>query len=57
MSNIEHLLENAISEIEHGKGIEDFVSRWYNTQMLNSVNATADEIWQMAQYVVFSYKG
>ena len=54
MSNIEHLIENAIIAVEEGKSFEDFNSAEHNKKMLRRVCACADEIWEIAQYVVYS---
>ncbi len=58
MSNIEHLLENAISEVEAGHDIDDFRALTYpinTSDMLERVSATIEEIWQMAVYVVCTH--
>lgn len=54
MSNIEHLIENAIIAVEKDKTFEDFNSAERNKAMLRKVCACADEIWEIAQYVVYS---
>ena len=54
MSNIEHLIENAIIAVEEDKTFEDFNSAERNKMMLRMVCACADEIWEIAQYVVYS---
>lgn len=55
MSNIEHLLENAIDAIEGGKSYEEWLKE-PNKSMLKSVMSTPEEIWAMAQYCVFTYR-
>lgn len=52
MSNLEHLIENAIVAIRSDKDINDFKSVVYNQVMLQNVTATAEEIWEMASYVI-----
>ena len=54
MSNLEHLIENAIVAIKSDKDINDFKSVVYNQVMLNKVTATAEEIWEMASYVIYT---
>lgn len=56
MSNIEHLIENAIVAIEENKEYEDWKSAWQQKAMLKEVMSDAWEIWQMAQYCVYTYK-
>lgn len=56
MSNIEHLIENAIVAIEEHKEYEDWKSAWQQKAMLKEVMSDAWEIWQMAQYCVYTYK-
>lgn len=53
MSNIEHLIENAIIAVEKDKTFEDFNSAERNKAMLRKVCACADEIWEIAQYMVY----
>lgn len=54
LSNIEHLIENAIIAVEKGEVFEKFNIDERNKRMLKTVCACADEIWEMAQYVVYS---
>ena len=54
MSNLEHLIENAIVAIKSDKDINDFKSVVYNQVMLQNVTATAEEIWEMASYVIYT---
>lgn len=56
MSNIEHLLENAIDDMETKKSFEEWKQRYPNSAVLPLVEATAEEIWMMAQYVLYTYK-
>ena len=55
MSNIEHLLENAIATLKRGNCFEDFMALWHTPIMLEGVKSSPEEIWEMAQYVVFSH--
>ena len=56
MSNIEHLLESAISDIAAEKSFKEWKQRYPNSAVLSLVEATAEEIWMMAQYVLYTYK-
>ena len=56
MSNIEHLVENAINCIERKLDYEDFRKAWHNKEMLKEVKASPMEIWEIAQYVYYSYR-
>lgn len=55
MSNIEHLIENAITCIEKGVSYNDFKTSWYNKEMLKEVKASPMEIWEIAIYVCTTY--
>ena len=56
MSKIEHLIENAITCLEGNKDFDYFTTMWQNKEMLKYVNASPEEIWEMAIYVVTTYK-
>lgn len=56
MSNIEHLLENAIDDMAAKKSFEEWKQKYPNSAILQFVEATAEEIWMMAQYVLYTYK-
>lgn len=56
MSNIEHLLENAIAYLEEGKTYEDFANAWHNQYMSTTCSTTLSDIWSMAIYVVYTFK-
>ena len=56
MSNIEHLIENAIFCLEHDKTFEDFLEYKFNSEMLKLVKSLAEEIWEMAIYVYYPYR-
>ena len=51
MSPAEHAIENAVYAMEHNKCFKDWSSTDINLQYLN---ATADEIWSMAQWVLYT---
>ena len=56
MSDIEHLLENAVYCLKNKEDFEDFTKMWQTQDQLTRTKATADEIWMMAQWVLYVYK-
>ena len=56
MSNAEHLIENALGCLESGRDITWFKDMFVNKEMFKYVNATAEEIWDMAIYVYYTYR-
>lgn len=56
MSNIEHLIENAICAMENGKGYDDWMEMWQTREQLKYVKSPSSEIWEMAQYCYFTYR-
>lgn len=52
MTCVEHALENAIMAVKAGTGFEEWKAKDPN---LDSIQATADEIWTLAVYVDFNY--
>lgn len=55
MSNIEHLLENAIIALENNVSLENWANNKINKNMLETTKTTKEEFWQMAQYVLYTY--
>mgnify|MGYP007038269408 CR=1 FL=1 len=55
MSNVEHLIENAIDCLDRGQSFEDFLSYKFNKDMLKMVKSPAEEIWEMAIYVKYTH--
>lgn len=53
MTCIEHALENAINAVKKEHTFEIWKSTDPN---LEHINATPEEIWELAIYVVYSYK-
>lgn len=50
MTAAEHAIENAVSALEHGTEFE----AWSKTDLnLEYINATACEVWDMAQWVLY----
>jgi hypothetical protein len=61
MSFVEHLIENALVAISEAKddkhqAFVNAMSALYNQQMLKEVHITEDELWEIAQYVVFVWE-
>ena len=56
MSNIEHLLENAIASIESNNTYDSWLKQNTQQSMLQEVKASSSEIWTLAQYCVYVYK-
>lgn len=56
MSNIEHLIENAIVSIEHNESYDEWLNKWQQKAMIHEVKSPPKEIWEMAQYAVYTYK-
>lgn len=55
MSNAEHLIENAICLIESGKNFDAFSQNERNQTMANQTGIALQAVWEMANYVVFTY--
>jgi hypothetical protein len=59
MSNIEHLIENALISMESNEdayeAFQQEMAKKYNRDMLKTVHITLDELWEIAQYVKYSY--
>ncbi len=62
MSNIEHLIENGLSAVDEAfekqedcyLAFQEEMKREHNKQMLESVNTTKDELWEIVQYIKIS---
>ena len=55
MSNQEHLLENAVSATENGKK-DEFLNSRVNKEMSEETGIKLEDVLQMAQWVVYTYK-
>lgn len=53
MTCAEHALENAIEAMKKGKEREEWAKTDTN---LSSLTATPEEIWDMAGYIIYSYR-
>ena len=56
MTNAEHLIENAICNMENGKDFEYFSSQKHNKLMSEMSNINLSSVWEMAQHIVWSLK-
>ena len=56
MTNAEHLISNAIHNMEDGKDFEHFSSQKHNKMMSEMSNINLSVVWEMAQYVVYAIK-
>lgn len=56
MTHEEHLIENAILNIQSGKGYEDFAEGKHNKVMSELSGIRLDAVWLMAQHVVYTLK-
>ena len=56
MTHAEHLIENAILNMEDGKSFEHFASQKHNKTMSELTGIDLRYVWEMAQYVVYSAK-
>ena len=60
MSNIEHLIENALTAVSNNadSGYQVFIeemSVMYNQQMLQDVSITTEELWAIVQYIIYTW--
>ena len=56
MSNIEHLIENALTAIDTKHDYGWWLVQMPQQQMLKEVKSKAEEIWEMATYVYYTYR-
>lgn len=52
MSDLEHLMENALCIQEKGGDFELYKAYDHNRWMANRVNVRLEDIWEMAFYVI-----
>lgn len=55
MSNIEHLIENALVNIENKYPHEDFFDAKHNIEMAKACNINLEDVYEMAIYVYYTY--
>ena len=56
MSDAEHLLENALISLSGGKYFEYYASQDYNIVMAKKVNIKLEDVWKMANYVLYTWE-
>lgn len=56
MTNAEHLIENAITDMEAGENFELFSSKKYNKEMAEMSGINLSHVWEMAQHIIWSLK-
>ena len=56
MSNIEHLIENAVTALENKEKYEDWLDAWYTKEQLKYVKSPPEEIWEMAIWCHYTYR-
>ena len=56
MTHAEHLLENAICALEGGHDFNWWINSYPQQVQIPLVKTTPEEIWNMAQYCVYTYK-
>lgn len=60
MSNIEHLIENALTAMEENpkdtyQAFEEAMSDMRNQYMLKEVSISKNELWAIAQYIFYTW--
>jgi hypothetical protein len=61
MTRCEHLIENALMAMQRAKkanmdvyeAFHDTMNLSYNKEMLDSVDMNKDELWEIAQYIMY----
>lgn len=54
MSNIEHLIENALSWLENGWNMSEFGKDKVNHELLGYVDVSEEEIVAIARYIIYT---
>ena len=54
MSNVEHLIENALSWLENGWNMSEFGKDKVNHELLGYVDASEEEIVVIARYILYT---
>lgn len=63
MTNCEHLIENALTRMKNAEetgmdtydAFQDEMSLDRSKMMLNAVSITKDELWEIAQYIIYDW--
>ena len=61
MTRCEHLIENALVKMQMAKkanmdtyeAFQDVMNLWPNKDMLEQVHITKEELWEIAQYIMY----
>lgn len=64
MTNCEHLIENALTSMQEAKkanmdtykSFQDKMSLHHNKIMLDEASITKDELWEIAQYILYTWE-
>ena len=56
MTHEEHLIENAIFDMQAGKSYEEFAESKHNKAMSELSGVRLESVWMMAQHVVYTLK-
>ena len=56
MSNIEHMIDSAISYLDNSYTFEDWKDTWSTNVNRQGVTATLEEIWTIANWIYYDYK-
>lgn len=54
MTNIEHLVENGLCALSKGQDFDEMMDKFPNTEMLESVNMTKEELREAVYYVFYT---
>ena len=54
MTNIEHLIEDGLSALSEGQNFDEMMDKFPNTEMLESVNMTKEELREAVYYVFYT---
>ena len=54
MTNIEHLVENGLCALSEGQNFDETMDKFPNTEMLESVNMTKEELREAVYYVFYT---
>ena len=55
MSNIEHLVENGITQVEANVSYDEFLTDSLNKTMLKTVRTTKEELWAICHYIIYTH--
>ena len=55
MTNLEHLIENCLCDIEAGKSTEEIMKNIKNDINLKYADITPSQCWEICQYVYYTF--